>query len=156
MNDITDFDNQMMLLALDEAQKAGERGEVPIGALLVDSTGKVLAADGNRSVEYDDPTGHAEIQVLRKAGSLLANYRLNDTTLYVTLEPCAMCAAAMVHARIKRLVFGAKDPKAGAIVSKYQIGNDGLLNHSFKVESGCGENESSEILKSFFKKRRKK
>jgi tRNA(adenine34) deaminase len=156
MKDITDFDNEIMRLALIEAHKAGERGEVPVGAVLVDATGKVLAAEGNRSVERHDPSGHAEMLVLRTAGSYLKNYRLLETTLYVTLEPCTMCAAAMVHARIKRLVYGAQDPKAGAIVSKYQIGSDGRLNHTFEVTSGCMEKESAAILTGFFQKRRKK
>jgi tRNA(adenine34) deaminase len=143
-----------MRLAIDEARKAGARGEVPVGAVLVDRVGTVLAADGNRTIEYCDPAGHAEILVLRAAGKRLNNYRLSGTVLYVTLEPCAMCAAAMVHARIARLVFGAEDPKAGGVVSRYSIGADGLLNHSFVVEGGHDAEECAALLKDFFKERR--
>ena len=147
-------EQEYMQLALDEARKAGERGEVPVGAVLVDRAGVVLAADGNRTVEYCDPAGHAEILVLRAAGKRLNNYRLPDTTLYVTLEPCAMCAGAMIHARIERLVFGALDPKTGAIVSRYSLGVDGLLNHRLAVEAGCLAEECGALLKNFFRKRR--
>jgi tRNA(adenine34) deaminase len=143
-----------MRLAIHEARKAGARGEVPVGAVLVDNAGTVLAADGNRTIEYCDPAGHAEILVLRAAGKRLNNYRLPGTTLYVTLEPCAMCAAAMVHARIARLVFGAEDPKAGGVVSRYSIGSDGLLNHIFVVEGGHVAEECAVLLKDFFKQRR--
>jgi tRNA(adenine34) deaminase len=143
-----------MTVAIVEALKAGERGEVPIGAVAVDGKGRIVAAAGNRSIECNDPTAHAEILALRKAGEQLGNYRLPDLTLYVTLEPCAMCAAAMVHARIKRLVYGADDPKAGAITSKYRIGSDGLLNHRFKVEGGCRAQECAALLKDFFKGKR--
>jgi len=143
-----------MRLALQEARKAGARGEVPVGAVLVDEYGTVLAADGNRTIEYCDPSGHAEMLVLRTAGKLLKNYRLPGTILYVTLEPCAMCAAAMVHARIARLVFGAEDPKAGGVVSRYAIGVDGLLNHGFDVEGGHNAEECSALLRDFFKERR--
>jgi len=144
-----------MRLALHEARKAGARGEVPVGAVLVEQDGTVLAADGNRTIEYSDPTAHAEMLVLRAAGKRLNNYRLPGTILYVTLEPCAMCAAAMVHARIARLIFGAEDPKAGGVVSRYAIGSDGQLNHSFVVEGGHNEEECATLLKDFFKERRK-
>jgi len=147
-------DQEYMQLALNEARKAGERGEVPVGAVLVDSTSGILAADGNRTIEYCDPAGHAEMLVMRAAGKRLNNYRLPGTTLYVTLEPCVMCAGAMVHARIERLVFGAEDPKAGGIVSSYIIGSDGLLNHRFIVEGGYCAEECAALLKNFFKMRR--
>ncbi len=143
-----------MALALAEAEKAGRRGEVPVGALLVDRQGRVLAADGNRTIELSDPCGHAEILVLRAAGRRLANYRLLDTTLYVTLEPCAMCAAALVHARVARLVFGAVDPKAGGVVSRYAIGRDRKLNHGFALAQGLMAVESAAMLKDFFRQRR--
>lgn len=143
-----------MQLALQEARKAAARGEVPVGAVLVDKAGTVLAANGNRTIESCDPTGHAEMLVLRAAGKQLNNYRLPGTILYVTLEPCAMCAAAMVHARIARLVFGTEDPKAGGVVSRYLIGGDGLLNHSFVVEGGHDAEECAALLKDFFKERR--
>ena len=125
-----------------------------MGAILVNSDGDVLASAGNETVLAHDPVGHAEIRVLRMASERVENYRLPDTTLYVTLEPCAMCAAAMVHARINRLVFGATDSKTGAVVSKYNIGSDGRLNHAFSVTSGVLEDECSRLLRDFFQKRR--
>ncbi|HBI14188.1 MAG TPA: tRNA-specific adenosine deaminase [Desulfobulbaceae bacterium] len=143
-----------MGIALEVAREAETEQEVPVGAVLVDSEGKIIAAAGNRIVSGHDPTGHAEIRVLRAAASRLGNYRLPGTTLYVTLEPCAMCAAAMVHARIRRLVFGAGDPKAGAVVSKYRLGSDGLLNHSFLVTGGVLAEECSLLLQNFFQMRR--
>jgi tRNA(adenine34) deaminase len=147
-------DQQYMQLAMNEAFKAGERGEVPVGAVLVDRAGDILAADGNRTIEYRDPSGHAEMVVLRAAGRRLDNYRLPGTTLYVTIEPCVMCAGAMVHARIERLVFGAEDPKAGGVVSRYAIGVDGLLNHRLSVDGGSCAEECGALLKNFFKQRR--
>jgi len=149
MNDI-----EYMQIALEEAERAAERGEVPVGAILVDADGGIVARDGNRSIEKNDPTGHAEMNVLRQAGKNIANYRLKDTTLYVTVEPCIMCAGAIVHARVSRLVFGAEDPKTGAVMSKYKIGSDGLLNHTFAVTSGVLAKKCSDILKKFFKTRR--
>jgi tRNA(adenine34) deaminase len=147
-------DSEYMQIALEEAKKAAERGEVPVGAILVDADGGIIARDGNRPIEKNDPTGHAEINVLRQAGRNKANYRLKDTTLYVTVEPCIMCAGAIVHARVSRLVFGAEDPKTGAVISKYKIGSDGLLNHTFDVTSGVLAKKCSDILKNFFKTRR--
>jgi tRNA(adenine34) deaminase len=144
-----------MELALEEARRAGERGEVPVGAVLVDETGLVLARAGNRSIELHDPSGHAEMLALREAGRKIGNYRLPGTTLYVTLEPCIMCAGAFVHARISRLVYGAMDPKAGAIDSVYSIGSDNLLNHRLLVQSGIMAEESANLLRAFFKDRRK-
>jgi len=149
-----EIDIKLMGIALEVAREAETEQEVPVGAVLVDSEGKIIAAAGNRIVSGHDPTGHAEIRVLRAAASRLGNYRLPGTTLYVTLEPCAMCAAAMVHARIRRLVFGAGDPKAGAVVSKYRLGSDGLLNHSFLVTGGVLAEECSLLLQNFFQMRR--
>lgn len=149
-----EMDIKMMTIALEAAREAAVEQEVPVGALLLDSEGKVVAAAGNRVVAGFDPTGHAEMRVLRAAAARLGNYRLAGTTLYVTLEPCAMCAAAMVHARIRRLVFGAVDPKAGAVVSKYRLGSDGLLNHSFRVTGGVLAEECGRLLRDFFQKRR--
>lgn len=146
----------MMKLALAEAEKAAERGEVPIGAVLVDADGRLLARDGNRSIELHDPTAHAEIMVLRQAGEQTENYRFSGATLYVTIEPCVMCAGALVHARISRLVFGAIDPKAGGVISCYRIGSDGKLNHRFETQSGIMAEECSALLRSFFQQRRKK
>ena len=147
-------DSDFMLVALARAKESAGKGEVPVGAVLVDSDGNLLASAGNETVCVHDPVGHAEIRVLRMASEKMGNYRLPGTTLYVTLEPCAMCAAAMVHARIHRLVFGATDPKAGAVVSKYNIGNDGRLNHSFTVTGRVMEDECGQLLKDFFQKRR--
>jgi tRNA(adenine34) deaminase len=145
-----------MELALAEAEKAAGRGEVPIGAVLVDSEGSVLAVDSNRTIELHDPSAHAEILVMRRAGAKTRNYRLTGTTLYVTLEPCVMCAGAMIHARIDRLIFGASDPKAGGVLSCYQVGQDERLNHFFSVQSGVMAEECASLLQGFFQQRRKK
>jgi len=142
-------------LALAYAERAAAMDEVPVGAVLVDSNGVLLAGAGNNCIAAGDPTGHAEIHVLRAAAERTGNYRLPETTMYVTLEPCAMCAAAMVHARVERIVFGATDPKAGGLQSMYRIGSDGRLNHSFVITGGVRAEECSRLLKDFFKKRRK-
>lgn len=149
-----DDERNAMELALLEAQRAAERGEVPVGAVLVGSDGVILAADGNRTIEAADPSAHAEMQVLRQASRLLGNYRLTGATLYVTLEPCAMCAGALIHARVRRIVYGATDPKAGALVSRYRIGSDSLLNHSFDIKGGVLAEECGTLLQRFFRKRR--
>ncbi|KPK00179.1 MAG: hypothetical protein AMJ60_02490 [Desulfobacterales bacterium SG8_35] len=154
-NKFTEKDIYFMRLALKEARKARELGEVPVGAVIVDDTGTLLASAGNRSIVDRNPAGHAEMLALRAAGKKLENYRLLNTTLYVTIEPCVMCAGAMIHARTKRLVFGALDSKAGGMVSRYQIGRDGKLNHQMQVEGGLLTDECSELLTSFFKKRRR-
>ncbi|MFA6465429.1 MAG: tRNA adenosine(34) deaminase TadA [Desulfurivibrionaceae bacterium] len=143
-----------MEAALVEARLAAERGEVPIGAVLVDSGGRIIAQNGNRTIELCDPGAHAEMLVLRQAGQVLGNYRLSGTTLYVTLEPCVMCAGALVHARVSRLVYGAIDPKAGGVVSLFQVGQDTRLNHLLAVEGGLLAEESATLLKDFFRKRR--
>lgn len=143
----------MMLLALAEAEATGRQGEVPVGAVLVHGE-QVIARAGNRVVAARDPAGHAEIRVLRRAAAILDNYRLCDATLYVTLEPCPMCAGALVHARIGRLVFGAADPKGGGVVSKYAIGQDGRLNHSLAVTGGVLAERCGALLREFFQKRR--
>ena len=153
-NKSNEKDLHFMHLALQEARKAKDQGEVPVGAVIVDEAGIVIAKAGNRSIVDHDPAGHAEMVVLRAAGRRLENYRLLDTTLYVTIEPCVMCAGAMVHARIGRLVFGALDPKAGAIVSQYRISGDGKLNHQLDVKGGVLADECAELLTSFFKKKR--
>lgn len=147
-------DERFMRQALQLAGESAGLEEVPVGALLVDSGGNILAGAGNLTVAANDPTGHAEIRILRQAAVRVANYRLPGTTMYVTLEPCAMCAAAMVHARVRRLVFGAADPKTGAIVSRYRIGSDGRLNHVLQVTGGVLAEECGRILKEFFQKRR--
>jgi tRNA(adenine34) deaminase len=158
MADITDqfnkADLRFMELALDEARESQKRGEVPVGAVIVDASGTVLAQAGNRSIIDADPSGHAEMVALRAAGKKVGNYRLPGTTLYVTIEPCIMCAGAMVHARIERLVFGAYDPKTGAVVSCYSIGGDNRLNHRLRVNGGLLEQECGELITSFFRQKR--
>jgi tRNA(adenine34) deaminase len=145
---------QYMEVALAEARLAAARGEVPIGAVLVNGAGEILARDGNRTIELCDPGAHAEMLVLRQAGRVQGNYRLPGTTLYVTLEPCVMCAGALVHARVSRLIYGAVDPKAGGVVSLFQVGQDTRLNHLLAVEGGLLAEESSILLKDFFRQRR--
>ncbi len=143
-----------MGIAISEARLAAARGEVPIGAVLVDNAGQIIAQNGNRTIELCDPGAHAEMLVLRQAGRCKGNYRLPDTTLYVTLEPCVMCAGALVHARVSRLVYGAVDSKAGGVVSLFQVGQDTRLNHVLAVEGGLLAEESATLLKDFFKVRR--
>ena len=147
-------DIEMMEQALVEARQAADAGEVPVGAVLA-AGNNIIARAGNNLIAECDPVGHAEIRVLRRAGQILGNYRCPGTTMYVTLEPCLMCASAMVHARIERLVFGAADSKSGAVVSCYDIGRDGRLNHIFSVTSGVLAESCGQILKDFFQKLRK-
>jgi tRNA(adenine34) deaminase len=146
-------DNDSMRPALDEARLAGEAGEVPIGAVVV-SGGAIIARGQNRVLRDLDPTAHAEIVALRAAAAAIGNYRLSGCTLYVTLEPCAMCAGAMIHARIDRLVYSAADPKAGAAGSVLAVLNHPQLNHQMEVEQGILAEESAELLRSFFRERR--
>jgi tRNA(adenine34) deaminase len=143
-----------MRAALCAARSAGERGEVPVGAVLVGSTGEVLATASNAPIERHDPTAHAEILALRGAGEKVRNYRLPGATLYVTLEPCAMCASALVHARIGRLVVGAPDPKNGACGSVTDLVRDPRANHRIDVVEGVLATEASALLKEFFRERR--
>jgi len=143
-----------MGLAYAEAVAAGLRHEVPVGAVLVDADGAVLAQDGNRTIELSDPCAHAEILALRSGGMKLQNYRLSGATLFVTLEPCLMCMGAMIHARLARLVFAALDPKAGAALSRYQVGHDQRLNHTLVINQGVMASECSALLRDFFKARR--
>jgi tRNA(adenine34) deaminase len=151
----SELDELFMKQALDEARKAADRGEVPVGAVIVDEHQNVLARTGNNSINDSDPTGHAEMLAMRKAGKKIGNYRLLNTTIYVTIEPCVMCAGAMVHARIGRPVYGADDPKAGGIDSCYGVGTDGKLNHDISVERGVLAEECAELLSSFFQDRRR-
>jgi tRNA(adenine34) deaminase len=146
-------DREAMGAALAEARLAGEVGEVPIGAVVIHE-GSFLACGQNRVLRDMDPTAHAEIVALRAAAALLGNYRLPGCTLYVTLEPCAMCAGAMIHARIDRLVFAASDPKAGAAGSVLSIVNHPQLNHRMQMEQGILAEEAAELLRSFFRERR--
>jgi len=142
-----------MQLALDEARASADAGEVPIGAILVRNDA-VLARSGNRTIRDTDPTAHAEIVVLREAARLQGNYRLADTTLYVTLEPCAMCAGAIVQARVPRLVYGADDPKGGAVRSCFEILSSAKLNHQVEVTPDVLADASAFLLQSFFASRR--
>lgn len=142
-----------MNAALAEAGKAAEAGEVPIGAIAVHE-GAIVGRGQNRVLRDNDPTAHAEIVAMREAAAALDNYRLNGCSLYVTLEPCAMCAGAMIHARIDRLVYAAPDPKAGAAGSVLAVLNHPRLNHQMLVEQGLLADESADLLRSFFRERR--
>jgi tRNA(adenine34) deaminase len=146
-------DLEFMQAAFDEAQLAGEAGEVPIGAVVVCEE-KIVARGQNRVLRDVDPTAHAEIVAVREAARAVGNYRLICCTLYVTLEPCAMCAGAMIHARLERLVFAAADPKAGAAGSVLEVLNHPQLNHKMLVEQGILAEESAELLRAFFRERR--
>ena len=139
--------------ALRCAQRALEIGEVPVGAVVV-VDGKIIGHGYNRNITDSDPTAHAEIVALREAATLVGNHRLGNCELFVTIEPCSMCAGAMVHARIKRLVYGSDDPKAGAVRSVLQVLNHPLLNHQIEVRRGVLAGRSAELLQSFFRNRR--
>jgi len=139
--------------ALRCAQRALEAGEVPVGAVVV-CEGRIVGRGWNRNIANNDPTAHAEIIALREAGATIGNHRLGDCELFVTIEPCAMCAGALVHARIRRLVCGADDPKAGAVHSVMQVLNHPQLNHKIEVQSGVLSGRCAEVLQSFFKGRR--
>ena len=139
-----------MRLALAEADAAAAKGEVPIGCVIVSSAGKLLARGHNLRETTNDPTSHAELVAIRDAAQALGSWRLEDTSLYVTLEPCAMCAGAIVNARIPRVIYGADDPKAGACRTLFTIGQDPRLNHRFTLEAGVLANESAERLRAFF------
>ena len=142
-----------MKIALEEAESGYRRGEVPVGAVLV-REGIVLAQDHNSPIATNDPSAHAEMLVLRKAAQVMGNYRLAGTELYVTIEPCIMCAGAIVHARVERVIFGARDPKCGAVVSLYNILDDKRLNHQVKITEGILKEECGEIISRFFKEKR--
>ena len=142
-----------MKLALEEAHKAAQEQEVPVGAVAV-LDGELVAREHNRSIQLHDPTGHAEILVLRQAGQKLSNYRLKNLEIYVTLEPCAMCAGALLWARVQQLVFGARDEKAGAVFSKASLLSEGRFNHTIQVVEGILAQPSRELLQEFFAARR--
>jgi tRNA(adenine34) deaminase len=147
-------DKTYMDMALSEARRAEDAGEVPVGAVIVAPDGRIIGRGFNQPVSLNDPSAHAEIMALREACGLLQNYRLPETTMYCTVEPCVMCAGALVHARITRLVFGASDPKAGAAGSIYNVVGDPRLNHQIDVLPGVREAECRSLLQSFFERRR--
>ena len=147
------LDEKYMRMALEEAKMAGQRGEIPVGAVLLKED-RVLTKDHNRCIELSDPTAHAEVLVLRRGGEILRNYRLIDTVMYVTAEPCPMCVSAMVHSRISRLVFGTLEPKFGAVESKFRMLDSNGWNHKVKVDRGILKEECAGLLKTFFRERR--
>ena len=153
MAEVTESDREFMAAALAEAHQAAERGEVPVGAVLVFEN-HIVARAGNRTISDCDPTAHAEIVALREAARILENYRLPGATLYVTIEPCAMCCGAMIQARIARLVYGADDAKGGAVRSCFSVLDHPQLNHRVEVTSGVLADESAAALKTFFSARR--
>lgn len=154
-DEMAESDRAWMHLALAEAEKAAAAGEVPVGAVLIDDGG-LIARAGNSPITSNDPTAHAEILVLRAAAALRANYRLPGTTLYVTLEPCPMCMGALLQARVRRLVYGATDPKSGAAHSLYTLGDDPRLNHRLEIIGGVLAEECGRLLKDFFRRRRER
>jgi tRNA(adenine34) deaminase len=147
-------DLSYMALALAEARKAWDIQEVPVGAVLVSETGEVLAAAHNRTITESDPSAHAELLALREGARKLQNYRLLNTTLYVTIEPCIMCMGAVVHARVARLVYGAADPKWGAAGSLYDVAADPRLNHQVEIVSAVCEAECRRLIQDFFRSKR--
>ena len=146
-------DQDYMRLALELGEGAARAGEVPVGALVV-AGGRVVGRGANRPIASHDPTAHAEIVALREAGLAQSSYRLRDATLYVTLEPCAMCAQAILHARVRRLVFGAWDPRLGAVDSAFQLVHAPAQNHRIEVLGGVLGAECGDLLKTFFRERR--
>jgi tRNA(adenine34) deaminase len=153
MADSTKTDELWMEEALRAAQRALDANEVPVGAVVV-YQGRIVGRGWNRNITDNDPTAHAEIVALREAGTNLGNHRLAECELFATIEPCAMCAGAMVHARLKRLVYGADDPKAGAVHSVMEVLNHSRLNHKMEVRRGVLASRSAELLRRFFKDRR--
>lgn len=149
-------DEKFMQTAIQAAHNAKDFDEVPIGACLVNASGEILASAFNQTITRKDPTAHAEILVLREAGKLLGNYRLTDTTIYTTIEPCVMCAGALVNARVKRLVFGARDERFGAVRSLFELCDNSSLNHRMEITSGILENECKKLMQDFFRERRLK
>lgn len=151
---ISEQDIYFMQQALLLANKAELQGEIPVGAILVSENGEVIGEGWNQSISLSDPTAHAEILAIRQAGNKLGNYRLLNSTLYVTLEPCTMCAGAILHSRIGRLVFGASDYKTGAIGSRFHFFEDYKMNHLLKIRGGIMAQECSQKISQFFKNRR--
>ena len=151
---MTEYDIKFMKLAINEAKKAGQKAEVPVGAVLVAESGDILSLSHNQVITLADPTAHAEILVLRKAAQKVLNYRLLGTTLYVTIEPCIMCMGAIVHARVTRVVFGAEDLKWGAAGSLYNFTEDVRLNHQPEIIQGVCQDECRELIQKFFRSKR--
>ena len=143
-----------MRKAIEAAEAARDSGEVPIGACLISNQGELLAVAGNLTVSTCDPTAHAEILVLRQAARKIDNYRLTDTVVYTTIEPCAMCAGALVNARVKRLVYGARDERFGAVETVFNICNNSSLNHRLEIKSGVLADECRRLMQDFFRARR--
>lgn len=149
-----DLEARWMRQALAAAREAGERGEVPIGACIVTDDGRLLATASNQTRTDCDPTAHAEIIALREAARLFGNYRLTGVVVYSTIEPCAMCAGALVQARVRRLVYGARDERFGAVETKFRICDSSSLNHRMEIKSGVLEDECRAIMQEFFRARR--
>ena len=149
-------DEFWMRRALQAAEEARELNEVPVGACLIDKTGELLAVAGNRTIIDKDPTAHAEILVLREAARKIGNYRLTQTWLYTTIEPCAMCAGALVNARVERLVFGAHDERFGAVETIFRICDNSSLNHKIEIASGVLREECKQLMQNFFRAKRLK
>ncbi|MFW6240748.1 MAG: tRNA adenosine(34) deaminase TadA [Thermodesulfobacteriota bacterium] len=141
--------------AIIQAQEAAEAGEVPVGAVLVDASGNPLREDRNRTIQLIDPTGHAEILTLRRASREIGNYRLLNTRLYVTVEPCVMCMGAIIHARVAQVVYGAPDPRWGAVGSLYDFSQDDRFNHQPEIVSGVLEDACRDVMQAFFRVRRR-
>ncbi|WP_449244058.1 tRNA adenosine(34) deaminase TadA [Desulfobacca acetoxidans] len=148
------IDRAYMCLAIGEAKKASSLQEVPVGAVVIDKAGKIIGQGHNQPIASHDPSAHAEIVALRQASACSRNYRLPDCTMYVTLEPCIMCVGAVLQARLRRLVYGADDPKGGACVSLYRLPEDTRLNHRLEVVRGVCEAECRTLLQEFFRRRR--
>ena len=153
MSDFAESDHQFMELALAQAARAAQLGEVPVGAVVV-LDNEVIAEACNQQITLNDPSAHAEVLALRSAAAAVENYRLPGCELFVTLEPCTMCCGAMVHARVSRLVFGAREPKAGAVASTSSVLDNASLNHRVAWVEGLGADESANLLRAFFKARR--
>jgi tRNA(adenine34) deaminase len=151
---MNDTDEIFMREAIAAARAAGDLDEVPIGACLIDAHGKLVAAAGNRTITENDPTAHAEILVLREAARKIGNYRLVGSTLYSTIEPCAMCAGALVNARVKRLVYGAADERFGAVETVFKICTSERLNHRLEIDSGVLAGECRALMQDFFREKR--
>jgi tRNA(adenine34) deaminase len=152
----TKSDEFWMQTAIQAAITARDFDEIPIGACIIDKNGELLAVAGNRTITNCDPTAHAEILVLRQAAQKIGNYRLTETTIYTTIEPCAMCAGALVNARIKRLVFGAHDERFGAVESVFRLCDTSSLNHRIEIISGVLATECRNLMQKFFKGKRQK